>query len=65
MTFNLCHHTCMIIIIIRTLEFVDPVPFPLITFKFTKLNKPKIAENVPASNCHPKVVIITVQEFCS
>ena len=39
----------------RTLEFVDPVPFLRINRKI-KYSKPKLQKNVPANNCHHKVI---------
>ena len=38
----------------RALEFVDPVPFSHTNLR--NCVQAKIEENVPANNCHPKVV---------
>jgi hypothetical protein len=42
-----------------TLEYVDPVPYPRTNRKICTRktrSKPRSQKNVPANNCHPKVL---------
>ena len=44
----------------RTLEFGDPVPFPLANRKILSTRKRCFKKTVPANNCHLKVYAMTL-----